>query len=251
TFLNERKYDRVLAAIETRLTDLGISGKIGRLTPFTNARGLIRDEEKRGVKTIVVVGNDETVAKVVDGLGDSKVTLGIIPVGVPAAIAVSLGIPEGEEACDVLSKRITQKIDLGRINGHFFISSVHIPKGRLLIEGEGRYRISTLVEQCEVIVSNLMGGGVVLDERAGACAGDPKDGFLDTVITPRCGNFRGFFRSKLAAASSVIPLRKVNITSDEPISVVTDGRAVMSDKLFIEIVPDRLRVITGKERAFV
>ncbi|MBI4458402.1 hypothetical protein HY633_05565 [Candidatus Uhrbacteria bacterium] len=250
TFLNERKHDRVLAAIETRLTDLGISGKIGRLTPFTNAKGLIRDEEKRGVKTVVVVGNDETISKVVDGLGDSKVTLGIIPVGAPVAIAKALGIPEGEEACDVLSKRVTQKIDLGRINGHFFISSVHIPKGKLTIEGEGRYRISTMVEQCDVIVSNLL-GGVVLDARAGACAGDPKDGFLDTVITPRGGNFGGFFRSKESAASSVIPLRRISISSDEPIPVVADGRTVMSDKLLIEIVPDRLRVITGRERAFV
>lgn len=251
SFLNDRKYDRVLAAIETRLTDLGISGKIGRLTPFTNAKGLIRDEEKRGVTTIVVVGNDETVSKVVDGLGESKVTFGIIPVGSPVTIAQSLGIPEGEDACDVLSKRVTQKIDLGKINGHFFLSSVQIPNGRVTIEGEGKYRISTLVEQCDIIVSNLLSGDVSVDDRAAIGAGDPKDGFLDTLITPIAGGFFKLLRGKENYASSVIPLRKLSITSAEPIPVVADGRKFMNNNLVIEVVPDRLKVITGRERVFV
>ena len=81
SFLHDKRFERDLAAIETRLTDLGVSGKIGRLTPFVSARGLVRDEARRGAQTVVVVGNDATVAKVVEGLGEEKVTLGIIPVG--------------------------------------------------------------------------------------------------------------------------------------------------------------------------
>src|SRR5688572_24564667 len=133
SFLADRKYERVLAAVETRLTDLGISGKIGRLTPFTNAKGLIRDEVRRGVQTIVVVGNDETVAKVVSGIDEAKLTLGFIPIGTPTSIARSLGIPEGAEACDVLSKRVTQKIDLGSVNGHLFLSQVRMSSAKIVI----------------------------------------------------------------------------------------------------------------------
>lgn len=250
TFLADKKYERVLAGIETRLTDLGISGKIGRLTPFTNARGLIRDETKRGAQTVVVVGNDETVGKVIDGLGEAHITLGMIPVGGPSVIASSLGIPEGVDACEVLSKRVTQKIDLGSVNGHFFLSHVRIPSGNVLIEGDGKYRISTLAADCEIIVSNLRSDGSPAPDGAGGyAAGDPMDGWLDALITPKREAVFGIFRRK-DGQGSVIPLRKLSVTSPEPIAITADGREYTNTAVSIEIVPDRLKVITGRERAF-
>ena len=244
-FLADKRHERAVAAIETRLTDLGISGKIGRLTPFTNARGLIRDETRRGVQTIVVVGNDETVAKVIEGIGEEKLTLGMIPIGSPTNIAKSLGIPEGEDACDVLSKRMTQKIDLGRINGRYFLSDVRIPRGKVTIEGEGKYRISSIATDCEIIVSNLRRQEA--DSAETGNAGDPKDGFLDTVITSKAAGMFGSLRKNVC---SIIPLRKICISADEPFSVVADGREFTNNNLSIEIVPDKLKIITGRERAF-
>jgi diacylglycerol kinase family enzyme len=250
-FLADNKYDRVLAAIETRLTDLGISGKIGRLSPFTNARGLIRDETRRGVKTIVAVGNDETVAKVIEGIGDAKIILGLIPIGPSNLIAQSLGIPEGAEACDVLSKRLTQKIDLGMVNGRFFLSSVRIPRAKLTIEGDGNYRISTPAMDCEVTVSNLRSGDLIEENRVGGHSpGDPMDGFLDTLIKPKKTGMWGGLHKEAGVPSSIIPLRRMNIVSEEPFSVLADGRPFTNNRLTIEVVPDRLKVITGRERAF-
>ncbi len=258
SFLADKKYGRVIAAIETRLTDLGISGKIGRLTPFTNAKGLIRDEVRRGVQTIVVVGNDGTVSKVVGGIEDAKITLGFIPVGAPAMIARSLGIPEGVEACDILSKRVTQKIDLGQVNGHFFLSEVRMPGAKVTIEGEGKFRVTSLVEDCDIIVSNLRltedaaQGGRTSEGAApqGYSAGDPTDGWLDALITPRQGALRGMFRKGAHAARSVIPLRRLSLTSEEPIAVQADGRLFSHNVVSIEIVPGRLKIITGRERVF-
>ncbi len=259
SFLADKKYDRVIASIETRLTDLGISGKIGRLTPFTNAKGLIRDEVRRGVQTIVVVGNDETVSKVVGGIEDAKITLGFIPVGAPTMIARSLGIPDGAEACDILSKRVTQKIDLGQVNGHFFLSEVRMPGSKVTLEGEGKFRVTSLVEDCDITVSNLRlsedaAHGAHAAEGAapasGYSAGDPMDGWLDALITPRQGALRGMFRKGADAARSVIPLRRLSVTSEEPIAVQADGRQFSHNVVSIEIVPDRLKVITGRERVF-
>lgn len=68
SFVAEKKYERTIALIESRLVDIGISGKVGRMTPFTNPRNLIRDEIRCGAKTIVIVGNDETIVKVLDGV---------------------------------------------------------------------------------------------------------------------------------------------------------------------------------------
>jgi diacylglycerol kinase family enzyme len=252
SFLTDRKHEKTLAEVETRLTDLGISGKIGRLTPFNNAKGLIRDEVRRGVETVVVVGNDETVATVVDGLGDAKVTLGIIPVGAPSEIAAALGIPDGVEACDVLSRRVTQKIDLGSVNGHLFLSQVRLPKGQLTMEGDGKFRISALTTDAETVVSNLRRDALMTEsERECLAPGDPQDGFLDALITPKLTKFQRFLKSRRnECLASIIPIRKLSIASDEPIAVDVDGRKVVSGNIAIEVIPQRLKVITGRERVF-
>ncbi|MFH1047332.1 MAG: diacylglycerol kinase family protein [Patescibacteria group bacterium] len=248
-FLSEKKYSRLLATIETRLTDLGVSGKIGRLSPFTSAKGLIRDEVRRGTETIVVVGNDETVSKAVEGIGDLQVTLGMIPIGAPTDIAAALGIPDGVEACDVLSKRLTQQIDLGRVNGRFFLSSLRIPSGRVTIEGDGHYRIVTPTADCEVIVSNLRSGLMPQTSIEVANApGDPMDGLLDALIVPQ--NVSRFGFSRRPSAPSVIPMRRMNIRSEEPIDMYADGQAFSAKDFLIEVVPDCLKVITGRTRTF-
>lgn len=250
SFLVDKKHERVLAGIETRLTDLGITGKIGRLTPFTNAKGLIRDEAKRGAETVVVVGNDETIAKVIEGIGDAKITLGIIPVGTPTSIARALGIPDGVDACDILSKRVTQKVDLGVVNGRFFLSQLRIVSGNVSIESEGKYRVTALCADCDITISNLRDADAPARDSHGYASGDPMDGWLDALITPRVAGFSSVFGRKEDKASSVIPMRRASVTAQEPISAIADGRAFTNDILSIEIVPDKLRIITGRERAF-
>lgn len=249
-FLADKKYERVLAAVETRLTDLGISGKIGRLTPFTNAKGLIRDEARHGAQTVVVVGNDETVAEVIDGMSDVKLTLGFIPIGAPLSIARSLGIPEGEDACDVLSKRVTQKIDLGLVNGRFFLSQVRFAGGNVLLESDGKFRVTMPAVDCEIIISNLRSEEAPTEEGSGYAAGDPMDGWLDALITPRSGGFRGMFRRRDERVPSVIPIRRASVTASEPFSAVADGREFTGNALSIEIIPNKLKIITGRERVF-
>jgi diacylglycerol kinase family enzyme len=250
-YLSEKKYARTLAAIETRLTDLGISGKIGRLSPFTTAKGLIRDEVRRGTETIVVVGNDETVSKAVEGIGDVKVTLGIIPVGGPCTIAESLGIPYGEEACDVLSKRLTQKIDLGRVNGRFFLASVRIPHGRVEIkDDDGRYKIVMPRGNCEVLVSNLRSADMPESAiQVAAKPGDPLDGRLDTMIISRPTNLLGLSKKK-DTSPSIFPMRRLSIKSDHPVDMYADGIAFTASDFVIDVVPKCLKVITGRARVF-
>ena len=61
SYLAEKKYESTIARIENRLTDLGINGKINRLSFLKNIHQIIGEEVKRGVKTVVVVGSDETL----------------------------------------------------------------------------------------------------------------------------------------------------------------------------------------------
>ena len=93
SFLNQKKYNSLLARLETRITDLELNGKIFRLSPTINVQEIINNELKRGAKTIIAVGNNKLVNQVINSLAGSDIPLGIIPIGEDNNdIAKSLGI---------------------------------------------------------------------------------------------------------------------------------------------------------------
>ena len=75
--------------MEIRLTDLGLNGKIIRLSGIKNIRGTIQNEIKLGAKTIVAVGNNQTVNKIIGAIIEADIygdfqkntLLGIVPIG--------------------------------------------------------------------------------------------------------------------------------------------------------------------------
>ncbi|MFZ2978565.1 MAG: diacylglycerol kinase family protein, partial [Candidatus Magasanikiibacteriota bacterium] len=97
-FLKQKKFDSILKAIETRLTDFSIAGKIIRLQNFTNAQAVVEDEINRGATTIVIVGNDITFGHVLSRAATCDILFGFLPVGTENnSIAQVLGIPIGVE----------------------------------------------------------------------------------------------------------------------------------------------------------
>ena len=104
-FLKQKRYDSVIKAMETKLTDYGIAGKIIRLQTFTNAEAVIEDEIRKGAKTVVIVGNDGTFARVLSRAASCQVLYGFLPVGLENSIAEVLGITVNEPACDALARR--------------------------------------------------------------------------------------------------------------------------------------------------
>jgi diacylglycerol kinase family enzyme len=250
-FVTEKKHERLLARIETRLTDLGISGRIERLTMFKNIREILADASARGYETVVAVGDDDTVGRLIDAVGEFPMAFGVIPVGEgPHEIAGMLGVTEGVEACNILSRRVLQTIDLGRINDHYFLSSVRIPRTRAKISCNGKYDIIP-TEDNEIQVCNL--AAMAVSEAGAMTVSSPRDGFLDTVFQPAPPNglFSWFFRSKAPPAPpTVVPLRFLSVRHASPVTVIRDGQRLSSSNLHIEIIPKKLKVITGKDRKF-
>lgn len=82
---------------------------------------LIRHYHKQ-VDLVIVGGGDGTLNAAVDGLVDTQLPLGILPMGTANDLARTLGIPTSlEEACEVIADGQLQRIDLGWVNGkHFF-----------------------------------------------------------------------------------------------------------------------------------
>lgn len=175
--------------------------------------------------------------------------LGLIPIGGPCTIADSLGIPGGVEACETLSRRVAQKVDLGSANGHLFISEVRIAGANVTAETDGSFRMTVLAPEAEILVSNMRNREMA-EGLAPERAGDPMDGLLDLLVINRApaSGLMGRFRQEVDV--TVIPTHKVLLTAPEAFAVLCDGREFSTDNLAVEIVPDRLKIITGRERVF-
>lgn len=74
------------------------------------------------VDLVIVGGGDGTLNAAVDGIIDTQLPLGILPLGTANDLARTLAIPQAlDEACQVIANGKQQRIDLGWVNGkHFF-----------------------------------------------------------------------------------------------------------------------------------
>ncbi len=239
-FLSEKKYDKDLRAIERRLVDLGIGGRMHKLTKFKNPKDIVAEEMKKGAKTLVLLGNDETVGAFLDVVVEEGLILGIIPFGEKNNIAALLGIPNGVEACDILGSRIIEKLDIGRVNMHYFLSSVVIPRGHITLIFDGKYKVSAHDDR-EVVISNI----------APLHGANPRDGMLEAVIRSRkmfnfFGDMKQAFRQP--KGDSRFFVKKALIAAEKPFPAFADGRKLWQDLAQIEVASRKLKVIVGKDR---
>lgn len=242
-FIQDKRYEKELIRIENRLADLGISGKISRLALFRDPTEMIADEVSRGVSTVVAVGNDQTVRKIIDVVADNNVVFGLIPLGAPNNLAKLLGIPEGMPACDILSARSIETIDIGSVNGRRFISGVAVPDFAAEVTYDGKFKIEParpgLLE-----IRNLAGSEISRESMA-----DPRDGLFETII--RVGLKKGWnvFKKK-QFGESVLTSRRLAIRSKQPIALYADGEEMVDKRFDIRMNPQKFQVITSRRRMF-
>lgn len=82
---------------------------------------IIRNYRDR-VDMVIVGGGDGTLNAAIEGLLETRLPLGILPLGTANDLARTLGIPQSiPEACQVIVAGYSQRIDVGRVNHkHFF-----------------------------------------------------------------------------------------------------------------------------------
>ncbi|MDP2684643.1 MAG: diacylglycerol kinase family protein [bacterium] len=245
-FLSDKKFEPAINRIEARLTDLGINGKTEKLTILKSFSEAVRNVSKKEITTIVAVGNDNTISKIISLLPNLNVTLGIIPIGPENEIAKMLGIPDNEAACDVLSARIIEKIDLGKANNYYFISHLQLPSTKELILDCGGYKISPLQDDNQINICNFN----LSTSNTHKC--NPKDGLLEAIIAPvaKSTNFFSSF-SKKYSKSSVFPLKKMRVKCNtESLQAMADGHTTIKTPIAVEVIPKKLKIIVGKNRMF-
>lgn len=236
-FLSEAKYNRSIGRIETRLTDLGLSGKIIRLSGIKNIKGTLQSEIRLGAKTIIAVGNNQTINKVIgamieaDAYGDfqQKTLLGIIPIGSDNSIASSFGIKNELEACNILLARRIKKIDLGIINNNYFLHQASINSAGTSLKIDDYYL--EISERGEVRIINLL-GDMNLPIKS-----NPHDGLLDLYIKTK-NRDETFLRSK-----------KIIVSNDTE-KLIIDNVLTVNLPAEISVIKNRINIIVGKDRLF-
>ena len=236
-YLNSGRYNKLINRTEIRLTDLNLNGKIIRLGGIKNIKGAIQNEIKLGAKTIVAVGNNQTINKIIGSIIDNdtyddfqkKTLLGVIPIGNDNSIAASFGIKNEIEACNILLARRIAKIDLGLIGGHYFLNQVTIPSSGTFLQ-IGDYTLESQ-EKGEVLIINL------LSDSHSRIKSSPHDGLLDIYIKTHKKD------------ESYISAQSVKVSNPD-FKLVVDDVMEMATPAEIGIMRNRVNVIVGKDRLF-
>lgn len=236
-YLDKSKYNRVINRLEIRLTDLGLNGKIIRLGGIKNIKASIQNEIKLGAKTIVAVGNNQTVNKIIGSIIDTdiygdfqkKTLLGLIPIGGDNSIALSFGIKNADEACNILLARRVEKIDLGAVGGYYFLNEASIESlGTKISIDDYSLEVNN---KGEVLIINL------LSDPKETIKSNPHDGKLDILIkTGRKDH-------------SLITVKKLTLENSRA-KLLIDGVFEVETPAEIGIMKDKVNVIVGKDRLF-
>lgn len=113
--------EAVISEIETALREMGMNPEIVISKSAQHATQLARDCARKKYDLVIAAGGDGAVNSVVNGLAGSKTMLGIIPLGTANVTAIELNIPSDiYGACQCIIEGTPWRIDLGKINGHYF-----------------------------------------------------------------------------------------------------------------------------------
>lgn len=108
--------------LQQRIESLSLRAVIRTTHAAGDAEAMAERGVAQGFDTIVAAGGDGTVNEVVNGIGESGVALGILPVGTMNVFAMELGLPNNlEEAWKVIEYGRDREIDLPVCNGDYFV----------------------------------------------------------------------------------------------------------------------------------
>ena len=234
SFLQNNKYARTLAKIEARITDLGLNGKIARLSPLKDLQEIIESESKKGCQTIVIVGNDNTLTQAVSTVAAKDATLGFIPVGPDNLISQTLGIPKEEKACDVLSARLITKLDLGQINSHYFLTQIEGSMENLEVVCNNKFTIKPQGNKHYLKITNLH-----------PFTSNPQDGLLEVVVESPKNILK-----RTDTTKSTFIAKNIELNSSSPVDILIEKQKIIKTPLQISCIPRKLKIIVGKQREF-
>jgi diacylglycerol kinase family enzyme len=249
SFLIEPKYKKIINSIETKLIDLGISGRVVRLTILKNVNEIIKDHLKKGIQTVVVIGSEKLFKEAAISLVNTDVVLGFIPV-IYSKIAEILNIPYNDLACEVISARRIEKIDMGKIDDYYFLTSIEIEDlTDLYLECDELYQIFPISIKSLKIINldqlNFSSGSLLKS------VSNPKDGLLEIVFFKKQKLIFPFLKKTEEKKDSLFYIKKALIKGKKTeLTLSIDKEKNIKTPTLIEVVPSCLKIIVGKRKMY-
>lgn len=142
-FLNARAGTFTVAdesALRTMAEENGL--RVVEVVPGVNVRAVVRESLDAGLRSFVVAGGDGSLHHVAQTLVGTEGVLGVVPVGSVNHLARDLQLPidDWRAAMEVALRGEVRQIDVGRINGRYFLNSVMLGIYPTLSEFRERFR---------------------------------------------------------------------------------------------------------------
>ena len=230
-----KKHTKTVNNVEVLLHKLNLNGKIVYLESIRNINDLIKDEVNNGAKTIIAVGNNKTINKVLNGMmgsDNNNIALGIIPIGDNNSIAQACGIRNEKEACEILLARRIEKIDIAYANKLYFLANAKI-----------KSKGTTLKIQ-EFSINQTENGDInIINISTKNCStknilANPQDGQLNLFINNGGKKY------------SLLSIKELELENDREEKIIIDESIELDTPATIGIGEHQINLIVGKNREF-
>ena len=271
TKLSQKAFERVQNQLYSCLSEYRIGGDISRVTGIRTVQQLVDIAFDRGVKTLVIVGTDDTLQEAISAIKNREVTLGYVPIE-DSELSRIFGLSGIDASCKTIAQRRVEFMDMGVVNKNWFFSrlsfgnleeisggfmgagllgSPTLPTYEVRFLADGKYNASIKAV-----------AGLIINSRDKSCGdnrlADPTDGLLDVLLIPDIGRMKLWKHRKDIESGcyekiyecSTIHIKKIEIINPEGLPLKAGSKVIAKTPAVIEAVPMSLRMIVGKDRMF-
>lgn len=248
SFLVEKKYQKLITGLETRISELGIKGRIIKLSLLKSIKEIVEDISHEPEATIIVVGKDETFSQAVSANRFNKnILFGFIPTDSHSQLSYILDLPKGVDACEVISQRRVLEMDLGEINNRLFFTYLEFGAKDIILNSPFGWTI--LPRDCQQLkVSNLGFRLLPSSDNQKPLVSQPQDGYLEVITLKKKRKY--WLPTKTMLMDSLFFVKEIQI---KPIKEKSDlsvqiGKETIKSPFNIKISPYKVKIIVGRER---
>ena len=266
------KFERLQTEALGYFAEFKISGETARVTPLRSIADLVDTASQRGAKTLIACGSDDTFNLMLASLKGRDFTLGFVPFDDKSFLAKILGIENIFIGAKTIAARRIEKIDLAKISNNFFINYLEFgvtshnlkALGWLasvkLLSSEAKNYTIRIDDSYNINISAL--GGLAINIRSASASGqkiaDPTDSHLDLLVLEKLSKMQILrYREDIASGdlekipkTTVIKCKKITFLEPRGTPLTMLGRIIAKFPSTVELVPQRLRLIVGKNRTF-
>lgn len=123
--------------------ELGPDVEIVETTEDDPGVGQARQAAEDGADLVLACGGDGTIRACLEGVAETGVPVGIVPLGTGNLLAANFGVPDGPAPAEEIARRPKRKIDLGCVNGEVFAVMAGTGFDARMIRDAERHRKST------------------------------------------------------------------------------------------------------------